>query len=61
MCFRGTLKAFSTTVKVVHSILGVRNDLEWCFYPCEGPVKLVHACLTVKRMQKAVFTIVEVL
>ena len=52
---------FAGPVKLVQACLGARKDLESSFHNCVGPVKLVQACLSAGKIEKAVFTAVEVL
>ena len=45
----------------IQACLCARKDLESSFHRCGGPVKLVQACLRARKIDKAVFSTVQVL
>ena len=49
------------SVKLVQACLYARKARERCLHHCGGPVKHVEACLSAGDIEKAVFTIAEVL
>ena len=48
-------------MKHVEACLSARKDGESSFHHCGGLVKLVQACLNARKIEKAVFIIVDVL
>ena len=37
-------------MKYVQACISARKDLEICFHHCGGPVKLVEACLSARKV-----------
>ena len=48
-------------MKHVQRCFGVRKDREWNFHDCGSAVKFVQACLSLRKIEKAVFITAYVL